>query len=382
MSQVELSKPEKLTADTRAINARQEIPAGNVQLEHQVNHELRVDEGFSLARLGVLLLRHWRFLVALPLVVVPLVVASTALRSRTYTARVSFLPQSNSTAPAGLRGLAAQFGIEAFPDAGRSPDFYVDLLSTNEILGQVVSHEYEVHRDGKVIKGDLITLQRTAGTTPAVRRDRAIARLRRDMSVSTARRSSIVTLSVRESYPELASAIAQRMLEAIGQFDQHTRQSQAASERLFLERRLELANSELRDAEQALQVFNQRNRTFRDSPALEFEHDRLQRKVDERQTVVTSLVQAYEQSRVNEVRDTPVLTVIQQAQTPSSGDPRHLIPRTLLAGILTLGVAFLLVVMRDALRHAHDEDPRLAQEFDRVRGDFLRLTRIGKRTAR
>lgn len=355
-------------------------PASSVvtpQIAHRDQPEGQIDGGFSLARLGTLLLRHWRFLVAVPLVVIPMVVARILLQSRSYTARTSFLPEKSTASSAGLRGIAAQFGIDA-PDAGRSPDFYIDLLGTDEILGQVVTHTYETRRDGRVVTGELVALLGITGTTPAIKRDRAIAKMRRHMSVNAARRSNIVSVSVRESSPDLAVAIAQRMLDAIAEFDQHTRQSKAAAERQFLERRLEFANLELRSAEQALQAFSQRNRVFLDSPGLQFEHDRLQRKVDERQTVVTSLVQAFEQARVDEVRDTPVLTIIQKPRAPSTGDPRHLIPRTLLAGMLSFGFAFAVVILREAFRNANDQDPSLADEFARVRRDFLRMTRIGK----
>ncbi len=52
-----------------------------------------------------------------------------------------------------------------------------------------------------------------------------------------------------------------------------------------------------------------------------FEHDRLERPVSMRQELVTAMAQAYEQARVDEVRNTPVITVIDQPESLSSDKP-------------------------------------------------------------
>jgi len=93
-----------------------------------------------------------------------------------------------------------------------------------------------------------------------------------------------------------------------------TRQSQAAAERGFTEERMAEAQEELRAAENELQRFLQNNRQFQNSPELVFQHDRLQRRVAMRQQVYTSLVQSYEQARIDEVPNTPVITVVEYAE--------------------------------------------------------------------
>ena len=46
-----------------------------------------------------------------------------------------------------------------------------------------------------------------------------------------------------------------------------------------------------------------------------FGHDRLERQVSVRQELVTAMAQAYEQARVDEVRNAPVITVIDQPES-------------------------------------------------------------------
>src|SRR5207244_4476199 len=81
-----------------------------------------------------------------------------------------------------------------------------------------------------------------------------------------------------------------------------------------LEGRSQEALTELRTAEQAMQDFLVRNRQYQNSPPLQFEASRLQRRIDLTQQVYTNLVQAYEQARVAEVRNTPVLTIIDKPE--------------------------------------------------------------------
>ncbi|MEX2156173.1 MAG: hypothetical protein WD773_04980 [Gemmatimonadales bacterium] len=55
-----------------------------------------------------------------------------------------------------------------------------------------------------------------------------------------------------------------------------------------------------------------------------------------RRQITASLMQAYEQARIDEVRNTPVVTVIEPANLPATSDARGLIKNGLLGLILGL----------------------------------------------
>jgi uncharacterized protein involved in exopolysaccharide biosynthesis len=61
-----------------------------------------------------------------------------------------------------------------------------------------------------------------------------------------------------------------------------------------------------------------------------FEHDRLQREVALRQQLRTALAQSYEESRIREVRNTPVITVLEPAAVSTLPESRHRVLITLL----------------------------------------------------
>jgi uncharacterized protein involved in exopolysaccharide biosynthesis len=86
------------------------------------------------------------------------------------------------------------------------------------------------------------------------------------------------------------------------------------------------------------------NRDFRSSPNLSLEFDRLNRAVNSRQSLYNALASSYEQAKIEEVRDLPVITVLEPPDYPIQPDPRRTRRKTmlgLLVGfVLGIGLAF------------------------------------------
>ncbi len=293
-------------------------------------------EEISLLGLANLLFRHRMVVLGAALFGFTAAVVLTLVAPRVYTAHSSFMPQTRK-AMASISGLAAQIGL-ALPatEGGQSPAFYSDLLESRAILGDVVTGSFEFTTDAGPSRGTLVDYYRAKGRTPALRRDAAIRDLADDVTASTVQRTGVVNLSVTVRDPALAVQINQRLLDLLNQFNLRTRQSQAAEERRFTERRMAEVRQDLRTAEDRLQRFLQRNRDFRNSPELTFQADRLEREVDMQQQVFTTLAQAFEQAKIEEVRDTPVITVVQRPEAPARPDRRGLVLRAL--GGLLMGL--------------------------------------------
>ena len=171
------------------------------------------------------------------------------------------------------------------------------------------------------------------------------------MSVSTGAATGTVTLTVETEWPDLSQAIATRLIEEITLFNLDTRQSQAAAERTFIEARVDSARAELHAAESDQQQFLESNRQWQNAPLLSFQHDRLAREVMLRQSVLTTLVQSYEQARIAEVRDTPVITVLQEPFLPPGPDERNLALGAALGIVLGGMVGIVLAFLIEAFRH-------------------------------
>jgi uncharacterized protein involved in exopolysaccharide biosynthesis len=191
----------------------------------------------------------------------------------------------------------------------------------------------------------------------------------------------VVTISVRTLDPELSAAIARRLVDLVLGFDVGTRQSQASAERGFAEGRLGELKGELLTAEDSLKTFLADNRQFTNSPELRFEHDRLQRQVLMRQELVTAMAQAYEQARIDEVRNTALITVIDEPIPPSRPNQSQT-QSTILLGlflgtIVGLGLAYLGEVGARAKSEESQAFGDFQEALDDVRRDLFGLRRGG-----
>jgi uncharacterized protein involved in exopolysaccharide biosynthesis len=289
------------------------------------------------------ILRHRRAIVGCGVLTAFVVGVVVLMRPRTYTASASVLPMT-SRSGGNLAGLAASLGFNlSGTDLNQSPSFYADLATTPTILLPVVEHPFR----GADTTAPAITLQdayAVKAKAPALRRELAVQALKRDLHVSLNARTGVVRLEVTLKDPLLARDVVLQILEQIGEYNLSRRQSQAGAERRFTEQRTAEARDELTQAEDRLRDFLRTNRDTRNSPDLRFEQQRLERVTALRQQIYTTLASAYEQARIEEVRDTPVLTVVEPPRAPAQPDGRGVFFKVLLS-LLAGGLAAVFAVL-------------------------------------
>ena len=308
------------------------------------------------------ILRHRYVVVGGGILAGSLVLTLSLLSAPRYRAHASFLPQEPSTFETGFSELATQLGVIAPRASGNSPQFYADLLISRNILRDVVLTEYQMSEsDGRAF--DLLTYFELSGAPKEELIDRAIRRLRRAMSVGTDRGTGVVRLSVAIRHRGPSVAIVQRFLELLNDYNLSRRQSQARAEREFVEQRLAEAKSELLAAEDSLTAFYAANRTFLGSAVLEATEARLQRAVQLRQELNRSLSQSYERARIEEVRNTPVITVIETPEQYVVRQPRHTLRKAFFGALA--GALFVMTAVFVAANVRRREGTKFAdyQEF-------------------
>jgi len=333
------------------------------------------EQEVSLFWMAAVLLRNRRLIGACAALGFVLALAIAIVRPKTYTTTFSFLPQTTQDpSGAGLSSLAGQFGINigSLGVSQQSSQLYADLLTTRDVLAPIATDSFSVNGDGAP-RTPLPEFLSVSGSPPKVVAQKTLRKLRNDViTTSVAQRTTgLVTVRVRTKSPYVSLAIAQRLLVGLNNFNLNTRQSQAREERQFTERRLSDARATLRASEDALQQFLQNNRDFNAAAPSRFQQDRLQREIQLQQQVVTSLSQQYEENRIREVRDTPVITVIEPPTLPAIPDSRLrglIIVLGVMAGV---GIGVLASLARESLRRERlvGRDPAvlLANEWNRIR---------------
>lgn len=272
--------------------------------------------GVIAARTLNMVIRRWRLFALVLLLSAAAAMVHWYRNGRGYAAEARYRPSTSAGDMSRLSGLAAQFGIDApFPTQDESIDFYAELSRSREILEKLALTEYrfgtKLGSQGDTLNGNLLQLYEIDGPTPRQRLMDAVERLERDVTVSTNIKANIVTIRVVSPWGELSELINARLLDELNSFNLKRRQSKGAAERSFVAEQLDRAQQDLHTAEAELEHFLETNRRYENSPELTFDHDRLRRRVDLRQSVYASLAQSLEKAKIEEVRNTPVITVVE-----------------------------------------------------------------------
>ncbi len=322
------------------------------------------DKEISLLALVSVLLRWRRTIVVLVLASGAAGLATGLLTTRVYRSSATFLPQVSEGSPSGLALVASQFGIRVPSGGGWGPPVYVELLRSRALLEPIALDTVVVAEQGgrRVAVMDLLHVE---GSTDAQRADRAVRALGGIAKSREVRALGAVEVAVTTRWPSVSLALADRLVRGVSEFNIETRKSQAAAERQFVEAQAGEAERALREAEDRLQSFLQRNRVI-SSPQLQFEYDRLQRQVAFRQQVYTVLVQNREEARIREVRDTPVITVLETPHLPLVSEPRRSVLRGVVGGLFGGMLGTLIAFLAQAISGAQREQNGDAREFFRL----------------
>ena len=293
-----------------------------------------------------------------------------------YVASASFVTQGADMTRSGLASLAGQFGV-AIPTNNQSlsPDVYARLLKSRVVLQTIARDTFQVQEMGgkRMTFYDLFNIH---DESPIRREDMGVKVLSNVVTVGVAKLTGVVEIAVATKWRSVSLGIADQLINGVNDYNERTRQTQASAERKFVEGRLTVAGTDLRDAEDRLEQFLRTNMQLGGSPELAIQRERLQRNVTLRQQVFASLTQSYEEARIREVRDTPVITVLEPPTAPADPASRGRVMRVLLG--LLLGAifgAFIAFVSDMVARQRNVGDAEasaFADTLAEVKGEVLR----------
>jgi uncharacterized protein involved in exopolysaccharide biosynthesis len=294
---------------------------------------------------------HHRRLIATVALVLPAIVAIVALaQPRSYTARASFIPYVKNT-QSSLQGLAAQFGVDVpGADPTQSIYFYSDLLRSTDLLNGLLDSRLEVRENGATRAGTLLTLLDPPGGSEPLKRMAALDQLKRRLSTTLAERSGIITIQASMPSPELAYATIDRTVALVNEFNSARRRTQAAAERQFAERRVSEVRGEIGALNDRWLQFLKSNRAYTSNFEQSFENERFAREAEVQKTVLAMMLNTYEQAKIDEVRNTPVITVVDHPLRPARPDPRGLAVKLAIGLLVGLFLGVLLVLWKEFAR--------------------------------
>lgn len=305
----------------------------------------------SALELASMALRHWRAFMVFPAICVLVAAALMATKQRTYIASSSLLAAGSSggSGVGAASSLAQQFGLQlGMVGDGASVQFFADLARSRPVLQTVVRAEYALPDDGAgVWRGTLVDYYRRGREGSEADLKEAVRTLRDAIRTNVTRETGVLRITMDAPHPLLAEQVLGTLVNAVNDVNLQVQQSRASEESRFVEGRLTEAQTRLQSAESSLLAFLRSNREFHNSPALQFEHQRLQRDVIMRQEVYTSLLRALEQARVDAARDTRTITMIDTPAGTAEPVARGTVRALIVAIVIGLFLAILWMFVRE-----------------------------------
>lgn len=319
--------------------------------------------GVSVFGFVNVLLKHPRLVILLPLIAMVTAMLYEISRGKPeYVAESAFMPQTTTAARSavGGTGILAGFGQQG---QGTPLELYRALIDSRELLRQAGIQPYRVALEGT---RDTVLRSLTdiygGGTAASILSGRV---------TTGVEPGGILSLRTTARHPELAVQINKRLLDLLNEFDVERAQTQASREARFIESRMHDARGQLEQAESDLQRFLEQNRNYEASPQLTVTRARLQRRVDLRQEIYLSLARAYENVRIEAMRNIPVLTIVEPPEFVGQTTASRPLFSGMIALFATLVLAIAIAYLLEFIARQPQENPDEFREFKQLARNSL-----------
>ena len=305
--------------------------------------------------------------------------AGSFLIANKYAATAVILPDVDVLSAAqklgSLQDIASSVGLNL---GVTSPSqLYPDILVSETILIPVIRRQY----GGGDLRApeDLIRFWGFSADDSLLSLERCLRRLREHvLSVDVNKKTGILALTVETSNPYLSSDVANEMVYQLDRYQRNFRRTNASEQRKFLDQRLGEVDGDLKNAEEHLKNFREKNRRVLDSPQLLLEQDRMEREVMLNSTLFVELKKQYELVKLDEIKNTPVVQVLDPARPPAEKtSPKRsviFVLSALLAAVLSSAYWILSEYVRSYPRR--ESVQRLSEIMAGLKRDFAYLRKL------
>jgi uncharacterized protein involved in exopolysaccharide biosynthesis len=252
-----------------------------------------------------------------------------------YRAVSTILPETERSKLSGLGQFAdvAQLAGVSIPGS-EIARLYPSIVNSETVLENVLERKYETKRFPSSV--NLIEYFHLDEGTPQKDLDEGLKRLRGLITTSYETRTGIVTLTLDMREPQLSADVLNAVVAELDHFMRWKKITNASEQRKWVETRLKQVEQDLHNSEDQLKDFREKNRRVLDSPELLLQQQRLARAVEINSTLFVELKKQYELAKIEEIKNIPIVNVLDPARAPVRKAGPKRATNTVLMFLLTL----------------------------------------------
>tara|TARA_B100000315_G_scaffold25556_1_gene22081 strand:- start:2321 stop:3409 length:1089 start_codon:yes stop_codon:yes gene_type:complete len=265
-----------------------------------------------------------------------------------------------------LRGLAAQFGVSVpMGDEGVEQWVYPDIIKSRILARAMLQQKFNTVKYGP--QKSLLQILTYGDEEPTVASETLIKlgvnSFLEMIGVEKDRVTTIYTITVSAFEPQFATDLCAVLIDELDEHQRKYKTAKVKETRLFIEGRIVEVQIELREAEEILKEFRDRNRQIQQSPTLLLAQQRLIREATVLTGVFTTLKQQLEMIKIEEVRESSVIQVIDPPEAPLFRNSPKRKRSVLLSLFLGFGVAVAGAFVREYANKSNEEEKGKFQEI-------------------
>ncbi len=243
-----------------------------------------------------------------------------------YTAEISLYPakKDNLQGLGQFQSIASNLGINP---GKNEQDFNIsDVVKSNLIANKIIEIDWESSNGEKlnliklwkIDNKPLIRFSNQKKTDINYFIDVARKKLDDHISVKEDRLTGLIRINTTFRDPLLSSGIANFIGQQVQNYIQKENSAQSTKEKIFISERLGIVKEELEYAEIKLKEFKERNKGYEDSPELFMIFSQFFRESEAKKQVYLMLQQQLELARIEEVKQSPILHILDTASPPTT----------------------------------------------------------------
>jgi uncharacterized protein involved in exopolysaccharide biosynthesis len=286
----------------------------------------------------ILLWQSRKFIGIVTGAVTVLAVVISLILPESFKSTAVILPDTDksklTSAGGSLSNLAAMAGVNIAGEAS-IVRLYPTILKSESVLETVIYSKYQT----KKFSDSVNLIQYWGIKEKNTERDYEVAllNLRNRLDVVMDLKTGVLTMSIETEEPQLSADILNNTISVADKFIRTQRNTNASEQRKWIEARLIEVQADLSKAEDSLKVFREKNRIVIGSPQLILDQERLLRDVQINSTMYVELKRQYELAKIEEIRTTPIITVMDYGRAAAKKEG----PKRAVITLMSLILAFV-----------------------------------------
>ena len=283
-----------------------------------------------------------------------LTIGTSFLFTKFYSARISLYPskQDLNSNLGQFQSLASSIGMNL---PNEKQNFNIpDVVESNLIKQKILNKKWQKLEGEDQSLFDFWQFYNSPWYNPfssgevdtAYINEKALNYLSDQIEVVENRRTGLIEVLVSLEDPQISADISNFIGEQVQAYIQKENSAHATKEKDFIENRLKIVKGELIILEEELKIFSERNRGYEESPELYMMYSRLFREVEAKKQVVITLQQQLELARIEEVKQSPILHILDQAEIPARKSAPNRLLFLIVGGIIGMIGSIFVTIMR------------------------------------